>query len=141
MQPRISMITLGVADLERATAFYRDGLGLPLMDHDPGISFFPLNGSWLALYERGALADDAAVAAEGSGFPGFTLSHVVGSEAEVDELLERAVAAGAELTKPGQRVFWGGYSGYFRDPDGFLWEVAHNPFFWIGPADTAGNQE
>lgn len=135
MRPRISMITLGVADLERATRFYRDGLGLPLMEHEGGISFFPLNGTWLTLYERDALAEDAQVSAAGSGFAGFTLSHVLESEAEVDALLARAVTAGATLTKPGQKVFWGGYAGYFRDPDGFLWEVAHNPFFWIGPQD------
>lgn len=137
MQPRISMITLGVADLARATAFYRDGLGFPMMDADPGVAFFTLNGTWLALYGREALAEDVTVSHEGGGFPGFTLAHNVASEAEVDAVLRQAVAAGAELVKPGQKVFWGGYSGYFRDPDGFLWEVACNPFFWVGPADNA----
>lgn len=136
MQPRISMITLGVADLERATRFYRDGLGLPMMESEPGISFFTLNGTWLTLYDRKALAEDAQVPEQGNGFSGFTLSHVLDSEGAVDALLEQAVAAGAELVKPAQKVFWGGYSGYFRDPDGFLWEVAFNPFFWIGPKDT-----
>jgi catechol 2,3-dioxygenase-like lactoylglutathione lyase family enzyme len=136
MQPRISMITLGVADLERSKAFYRDGLGFPMMGEDPQVAFFTLNGTWLGLYGREALAEDATVSPEGGGFPGFALAHNVASEVEVDAVLAQAVAAGAELVKPGQKVFWGGYSGYFRDPDGFLWEVACNPFFWVGPADT-----
>lgn len=136
MQPRISMITLGVSDLERSIRFYRDGLGLPQMESPPSVAFFTLHGSWLGLYGREALAEDANVPAQGSGFPGFTLSHNVASEAEVDALLDAAVAAGAKRVKPGQQVFWGGYSGYFSDPDGFLWEVAHNPLFWVGPADS-----
>ena len=135
MQPRISMITLGVSDLERSVRFYRDGLGLPQMESPPSVAFFALNGSWLGLYDRDALAEDATVPAAGTGFPGFTLAHNVSSEAEVDALLDAAVAAGANLVKPAQSVFWGGYSGYFGDPDGFLWEVAHNPLFWIGPPD------
>ena len=133
MQPRISMITLGVQDLERSIQFYRDGLGLPQMESPPNVAFFTLNGSWLGLYGRNELAQDAQVPAEGSGFPGFALAHNVTSEAEVDALLQEAVEAGAKLVKPGQKVFWGGYSGYFSDPDGFLWEVAYNPFAWIGP--------
>ncbi|MGD9164816.1 MAG: VOC family protein [Chromatiales bacterium] len=140
MQPRISMITLGVADLERSIRFYRDGLGLPQMESPPSVAFFTLNGSWLGLYGRQALAEDATVSAEGEGFAGFTLSHNVTSEAAVNALLEQAVAAGAKLVKPGQKVFWGGYSGYFCDPDGFLWEVAHNPFFWIGPEDIGDSR-
>ncbi len=135
MQARISMITLGVTDLERSIRFYRDGLGLPQMDSPPSVAFFTLDGSWLGLYPREALAEDATVSAEGGGFAGFTLAHNVTSEAAVDRLLAQAVAAGATLVKPGQKVFWGGYSGYFSDPDGFLWEVAHNPLFWIGPPD------
>jgi len=82
---------------------------------------------WLSLYAREALAEDAAVSPEGSGFRGFTLAHNVRSPEAVDRLLADAVAAGATLVKPGQKVFWGGYSGYFADPDGFLWEVAWNP--------------
>jgi hypothetical protein len=134
------MITLGVADLERSIRFYRDGLGLPQMESPPSVAFFTLNGSWLGLYGRQALAEDATVSAEGEGFTGFTLSHNVTSEAAVNALLEQAVAAGAKLVKPGQKVFWGGYSGYFSDPDGFLWEVAHNPFFWIGPEDIGDSR-
>ena len=136
MQPRISMITLGVADLGRSVRFYREGLGLPQMDSPPSVAFFTLNGSWLGLYGREALAEDAGVSPEGAGFPRFSLAHNVASPAEVDSLLAQAVAAGATLVKPGQPVFWGGYSGYFSDPDGFLWEVAHNPLFWVGPEDA-----
>ncbi|MCA9983535.1 MAG: VOC family protein [Anaerolineales bacterium] len=135
MQPRISMITLGVNDLERAVSFYRDGLGFPQMDSPPGVAFFTLNGTWLGLYGREELAEDATVPAAGSGFAGFSLAHNVHSDAEVDAVMAQAVAAGATQVKAPQKVFWGGYSGYFRDPEGFLWEVAHNPFTWIGPTD------
>ena len=132
MEPRLSLVTLGVADLARAIAFYRDGLGLPLRPESAGdVAFFGLAGVWLALYPRNALAEDASSAPEGSGFRGFTLAHNVRSEAEVDTLLAQACAAGATLVKAAQKTFWGGYSGYFADPDGFLWEVAHNPHFWI----------
>lgn len=136
MQPRMSMITLGVSDLERSRKFYRDGLGFPQMDSPPEVAFFTLNGTWLALYPRELLAEDAQVPATGSGFRGFTIAHNVDSESGVDEVISLAVRAGATLVKPGQKVFWGGYSGYFADPDGFLWEIAHNPLFWVGPSDA-----
>ncbi|MEJ2478762.1 MAG: VOC family protein [Acidihalobacter sp.] len=135
MNPRISMITLGVRDLDKAIAFYEQGLGLPRMESPPEVAFFTLNGSWLGLYGYEALADDAGIAADGRGFRGFSLAHNVASEEEVDAVLTQAVAAGATLVKPAQKVFWGGYSGYFGDPDGYLWEVAHNPLFWVGPRD------
>ena len=135
MQPRISMITLGVRDLEVAIGFYEKGLGLPRMESPPEVAFFTLHGTWLGLYGREALAEDATVSAEGTGFTGVTLAHNVASVAEVDAVLAQAVAAGARLVKPGQKVFWGGYSGYFADPDGHLWEVAYNPHFWVGPPD------
>ncbi|MCE8023271.1 VOC family protein [Halomonas desiderata] len=135
MKPRISMITLGVRDLAASIRFYEEGLGLPRMESPPEVAFFTLNGTWLGLYGREALAEDAGISPEGSGFSGIALAHNLASEAEVDELLEQAVAAGAKLVKPGQKVFWGGYSGYFADPDGYLWEVAHNPFVWVGPTD------
>lgn len=135
MKPRISMITLGVDDLARSVKFYEEGLGFPKMESPPDVAFFTLNGTWLGLYGRKALAEDATVSAEGNGFAGFTLAHNVASEPEVDEVLKQAVAAGAALVKPAQKVFWGGYSGYFKDLDGHLWEVAHNPLFWIGPED------
>lgn len=135
MNPRISMITLGVKDLARAVSFYEQGLGLPRMASPPEVAFFTLNGTWLALFGRESLAEDAGVSATGSGFSGFSLAHNVASEAEVDVLIQQAVSAGATLVKPAQTVFWGGYSGYFADPDGYLWEVAHNPHFWVGPED------
>lgn len=137
MQPRISMITLGVQDLERSVRFYRDGLGFPQLESPPAVAFFTLNGSWLGLYGHDALAEDATVSASGSGFRGVALAHNVHSEAEVDAVLGQALGAGATLVKPAQPVFWGGYSGYFADPDGHLWEVAWNPLFWVGPEDTS----
>ena len=138
MKPRISMITLGVSDLNRATKFYQEGLGFPKMDSPPEMALFALNGSWLGLYNRESLAEDATVSPEGTGFNGFAIAHNVVSESEVDEIFEQAIASGATLVKPPQKVFWGGYSGYFKDPDGHLWEVAHNPFFWVGPVDETG---
>jgi hypothetical protein len=129
MEPRISIITLGVSDMNRSVKFYRDGLGLPLPGGSEGIAFFELKGTWLALYPHDALAEDATVPPEGSGFPGITLAHNVRSKAEVDAVLRQAEAAGARIVKPAQDVFWGGYSGYFADPDGYLWEVAWNPQF------------
>ena len=132
MEPRISFITLGVDDLPRSVEFYRDGLGLPLFDENTeSIAFFRTEGTWLALYPRAALADDVGIDTEGSGFSGVTLAHNVRSREEVDTMLAVAVAAGAKLVKPAEDVFWGGYSGYFSDPDGYLWEIAWNPHFWI----------
>jgi len=135
MKPRISLITLGVGDVAAAARFYEEGLGLPRRESPPDVAFFPLAGTWLALYGRAALAEDAGLPAEGSGFRGVALAHNVASEAEVDAVFEQAVAAGGSLVKRPQRAFWGGYSGYFADPDGHLWEVAHNPHFWVGPPD------
>ncbi len=135
MKPRISMITLAVRDLATAVRFYEQGLGFPRMESPPEVAFFTLNGSWLGLYGRESLAEDAQVSAEGEGFEGFTLAHNVDSEQEVDAVVAQALAAGAALAKKPQKVFWGGYSGYFRDPDGHLWEVAHNPLFRVGPED------
>ena len=132
----MSMITLGVRDLPAAVHFYELGLGFPRMESPPTVAFFKLTGTWLGLYGRDALAEDAQVSNEGAGFPGFSISHNVSSDAEVDRLLDEAVTAGATLAKPGQKVFWGGYSGYFKDLDGYLWEVAHNPFTWIGPPEV-----
>ncbi|KAF0190830.1 MAG: lactoylglutathione lyase-like lyase [Gammaproteobacteria bacterium] len=135
MKPRISMITLGVRDLAASVKFYEQGLGFPRMESPPEVAFFTLNGTWLGLYGRDALAEDATISAAGQGFESFALAHNVQSEAEVDDVIRQAVTAGATLVKQPQKVFWGGYSGYFKDPDGHLWEVAHNPFFWIGPKD------
>ena len=132
MEPRVSIITLGVSDLARSVRFYRDGLGLPLREGSGDvIAFFETKGTWLALFPREALAADASVDSSGAGFPGFTLAHNVRSREAVDELLREAEAAGAAIAKPAKDTDWGGYSGYFSDPDGFLWEVAWNPHFWI----------
>lgn len=135
MKPRISMITLGVDDLPRSIKFYEQGLGLPRMDSPPVVAFFTLNGTWLGLYGREALAEDALVSGPSEGFAGFSLAHNVSSEHEVDQVMAQAVAAGAVVTKPAQKTDWGGYAGYFSDPDGYLWEIAHNPLFWVGPSD------
>ena len=129
MEPRISFVTLGVSDLDRATRFYAEVLRLPQLPSPPTVSFFEMGQTWLALYPRELLAADAGVPAAGGGFPGFALAHNVGSPATVDELLAEAAAGGGRLVKPGQPADWGGYSGYFADPDGFLWEVAWNPRF------------
>ena len=128
MKPHITIVTLGVEDLQRSVDFYQDGLGFPLMGDSDSIAFFKMEGIIFGLYPRDKLAEDITISPEGTGFQGFTLAHNVDSPEEVDNTLAEAVAAGAELVKPGQKVFWGGYSGYFKDPDGFYWEVAHNPF-------------
>ena len=129
MEPRISFVTLGVGDLERSTRFYRDVLQLPRLPTPPTVAFFELGKTWLALYPRHLLAADAGVPAAGSGFPGFALAHNVRSPAAVDELLKTAGQGGGRIVKPGHQTDWGGYAGYFADPDGFLWEVAWNPKF------------
>ena len=132
MQPRLSLVTLGVADVARARAFY-EALGYSASsDSNPSVTFFDAGGVVLALFGRAALAEDAHVSNTAAGFSGVTLAHNVRSDAEVDKVLADAVHAGATLLKPGQKVFWGGYSGYFSDPDGHLWEVAHNPFWPLG---------
>jgi len=133
VEPRISLITLGVKDLGRSVRFYREGLGLPLREGGDVsvVAFFETRGTWLALFPREALAADAGVVAEGGGFAGFTLAHNVRTREEVDETLNEAEAAGARLVKAAGDTDWGGYSGYFADPDGYLWEVAWNPHFWI----------
>jgi len=135
MKPRISMLTLGVQDLARSIRFYEQGLGLPRRESPPEVAFFTLNGSWLGLYGREALAEDAGVSAQGSGFAGITIAHNVESEAAVNEVMAQALGAGARAVKPAGKTVWGGYAGYFADPDGYLWEVAHNPLFWVGPKD------
>lgn len=137
MDPRISIVTLGVRDLQRSVAFYRDGLGWPLSTSksDDDIAFFRTGGIVLALYGHDALAEDATVAPESSGFRGVTLAQNAPSRGAVDAAFAAAEAAGATIIKRPREVFWGGYSGYFADPDGHLWEVAHNPGF---PLDEDG---
>ena len=136
MEPRISFVTLGVSDLERATRFYRDVLQLPQQPTPPTVSFFELGGTWLALYPRDLLAADAGVEPDGSGFPRFALAHNVRSPEEVDQLLEEVKKGGGKIVKPGHQANWGGYTGYFADPEGFLWEVAWNPHWKL---DKRGN--
>jgi len=135
MKPRISMITLGVNDLEKSKDFYEKGLGFPKMESPPEVAFFTLKGTWLGLYGNKDLADDAGVEFTPGSCHSFSLSHNVETENEVDQIIEKAGAAGAEVVKPPQKAEWGGYHGYFKDPDGHLWEIAHNPFFWVGPKD------
>ncbi|MCG6659908.1 VOC family protein [Halomonas campisalis] len=137
MEQRISLITLGVGDLARARRFYEEGLGWEVgMAVDGEVVFFQLNGLILSLYPRVALARDAGVGDEGSGFSGIALAHNVRSEPEVDSVLSEAERAGGRIVKLASRAEWGGYSGYFADPDGHLWEVAYNPGF---PIDAKGN--
>jgi uncharacterized protein len=126
MNPHVAVITLGVRDLRRARSFYNDGLRWPIQQEDYNWVCFSLgNGSSaLALYPWGALADDADVPAEGTGFRGVTLAHIVRSEERVDAILAEAERAGGKIVKPPARASWGGYSGYFADPEGYLWEVA-----------------
>jgi catechol 2,3-dioxygenase-like lactoylglutathione lyase family enzyme len=136
MRPRITLITLGVADLERALAFYRDGLGLPTQgivgtEFEHGaVAFFELDhGLKLALWPRASLSADTGLPLQPSSATAFSLAHNVDSVAEVDDLMAQARRAGATIVKPAQKTFWGGYAGYFQDPDGHLWEVAFNPGF------------
>ncbi len=131
MEQRVSIITLGVTDLERSRQFYERIGWRRSMASSEGIVFFQSGGMAVALYPREAVAKDANVAPEGSGFQGLTLAYNARNRSEVDTVLVDAVAAGAKLLKPAQEAFWGGYSGYFSDPDGFLWEVAWNPSFPI----------
>ena len=130
------MVSLGVADLEASIKFYEHGLGLPRLDSPPSVAFFNLNGTWLGLAQRDALAADAGVPSEGAGYTAINLAHNVTSEAEVHQVMELAAKAGATVVKAPSRADWGGYHGYFSDPDGHLWEVAHNPFGWVGPEDN-----
>jgi hypothetical protein len=131
MEARVSLITLGVADLARSYRFYKDGLGLPTTRRpEDGIVFFQTRGVAHAHYPYSELAEDVGPGWDGprSKFSGITLAHNVREQHEVDEVLAAAAAAGAEIVKPAVNTSWGGYSGYFRDPDGYLWEVAWGAF-------------
>lgn len=130
MKSKISLITLGVKDFEKSFRFYRDGLGFKPHDYKEkdNIVFFEMDGTWLSLFPKNKLAEDATVPPEGNGFVGITLAHNVKSKKEVDKIFNLAVSVGAKPIKKPQDAFWGGYSGYFSDPDGYLWEVAYNPF-------------
>lgn len=134
MKPRISLVTLGVADLAASLRFYRDGLGLATQgiigtEFESGaVAFFELQANLkLALYPRKSLSKDAGLPVGAAGSPAFSLGHNVSSKAEVDQVMAQARQAGAVIVKPAQATFWGGYAGYFQDPDGHLWEIAWNP--------------
>ncbi len=134
MKPRITVITLGVSDLEGAVSFYRDGLGLPTegivgTQYEHGaVAFFELEGGLrLALWPRASLAHDSGVPVTAPCATELSLGHNVASKAEVDAVMEQVRRAGAMIVKPAHDTFWGGYSGYFQDPDGHLWEVVWNP--------------
>lgn len=126
MSPQVSIITLGVSDLNRAKEFYSVGLGLPVQQEHSDLVILGLGqgSSALGLFPRDELAQDAGVAASGDGFQGFALSYLVESAEQVDLVLKTAVQAGGRITKPAKRAIWGGYSGYFSDVDGYLWKVA-----------------
>ncbi len=129
MEQRVSLITLGVADLKRSREFYERLGWRRSMAKTEGVVFFQAGGMALALFPRLELANDANIAPDGRGFKGISLAYNARSRAAVDSVLEEVAAAGGTILKPAQEAFWGGYSGYFSDPDGFLWEVAWNPSF------------
>ena len=136
MNPHITLLTLGVEDLERAVAFYRDGLGFPTRgivgtEYENGaVAFFTLrSGLKLALWPRKSLATDCGLTLQSTSALEFSIGHNVSSQKEVETVLRQAERAGAKIVKPAQPTFYGGYAGYFQDPDGHLWEVAFNPGF------------
>ena len=134
MKPRITVVTLGVSDLDRSLAFYRDGLGLPTegifgQEFEYGaVAFFNLhNGLILALWPRTSIARDSGLSPQPPSATEFTIGHNVNSKSEVDAVMEQATRAGAHVVKAAGDTFWGGYAGYFQDPDGHLWEIVWNP--------------
>lgn len=135
MDQRMSMITLGVADLERAKAFYRDVVGWTPAPTPPEIAFFDLGGTVFSLYPHAGMVEDMGLvegkAADGA-YQGFAIAHNARSKEEVDAIFARLKKNGATIKKEPEEVFWGGYSGYFCDPDGHMWEVAYNPHWTIG---------
>ena len=136
MEPRLSLVTLGVADLARAVAFYQQVLGWKVVASPPNIAFFDLGGLVLALYPHADLAHDMQLTppAPSGAYEGFALAHNLRSRQEVDEHFAHLKRHGATIVKPPQQAEWGGYSGYFADPDGHKWELAYNPF-WTVRAD------
>ena len=137
MNQHLHLVTLGVRDLEKSRHFYTEILGWKLAAaSNEDVAFLQAGGVVLGLYPREKLAEDALVQPDGQGFSGFTLAYNARSEAEVDEIIRDLKSKGVKIAKEPQKVFWGGYSSYFADPDNYLWEVAYNPFF---PFDENGN--
>jgi catechol 2,3-dioxygenase-like lactoylglutathione lyase family enzyme len=137
MRQKLNLITIGLDDFERSLDFFEKGLGWKKSSASQGdFALFSLGGIVLGLYPKNELAQDATVNAERSGFPGITLSYNAKSEKEVDEALKQVESLGAIIVKPAQKVFWGGYSGYFKDFDAHLFEVAYNPFWEFDEYDN-----
>ena len=137
MHQHLHLVTLGVGDFEKSTRFYAQTLGWKSSSSsNEEVTFIHVGGVVLSIYQREKLAEDAQVDSEGNGFAGFTLAYNAGSETEVDEIISDLKSKGVKILKEPQKVFWGGYSSYFADPDGYCWEVAYNPFF---PFDEQGN--
>ena len=130
MEQRLSMVTLGVADLARSRRFYEEGLGWQRANDHAEVAFYQAGGMVVGLFGRDALAEDAQVPGAGSGFRGIALAYNTRDRTEVDAVMAEAEAAGGRIVKAAQDAFWGGYSGYFADPDDHLWEVAWNPH-WV----------
>ena len=133
LAPRISLITLGVSNLAKATRFYED-LGWKQVAAEEGIAAFDLLGQTLGLYPKEKLAEDLGIpASDIGGFSGITFAHNVAERRNVDRFMELAINAGGRVVRPAAEIFWGGYMGYFADLDGHIWEIAHNPFSKLGP--------
>ena len=136
MNQHLHLVTLGVSNLDTSRKFYAETLGWKISRPQEGVAFFQAGGVVLALFPREELAKDALISSEGNGFARFSLAYNAQSEAEVDEIISDLRAKGVKILKEPQKVFWGGYSSYFADPDGFCWEIAFNPFFAF---DEKGN--
>ena len=137
MRQKLNLITLGVENFERSLHFYQEGLGWKKSEKSmDDFVLFPLGGITLAIYPRDALAEDVTLKYQQSEFYGITLAYNTKSEQEVEEVLKRVVELGGRIVKPAQKVFWGGYSGYFKDLDGYIFEVAYNPFWELDENDN-----
>ena len=137
MRQKLHLITLGVEDFQKSLDFYEKGMGWKKSDKSmDGLALFPLGGIVLALHPRQELADDTTLVYQPSTFSGLTISYNTKSEKEVDEILNKVAKLGATIVKPAQKVYWGGYSGYFKDLDGYLFEVAYNPFWKLDENDN-----